>query len=32
MDDFYRENILDHYRNPRNHGPSGCADARRPRA
>ena len=20
MDDFYRENILDHYRNPRNHG------------
>jgi nitrogen fixation protein NifU and related proteins len=20
MDDFYRENILDHYKNPRNHG------------
>ena len=30
MDDFYRENILDHYKNPRNHGhidhPTAVAD------
>jgi nitrogen fixation protein NifU and related proteins len=34
MDDFYRENILDHYRNPRNHGhldaPSATAEGVNP--
>jgi len=34
MDDFYRENILDHYRNPRNSGhmehPSASADGVNP--
>jgi nitrogen fixation protein NifU and related proteins len=27
FDDLYRENILDHYRNPRNHGELAHADA-----
>jgi nitrogen fixation protein NifU and related proteins len=34
MDDFYRENILDHYKNPRNHGhidhPSAVAEGVNP--
>jgi nitrogen fixation NifU-like protein len=34
MDDFYRENILDHYKNPRNHGhiddPSAIAEGVNP--
>jgi nitrogen fixation protein NifU and related proteins len=34
MDDFYRENILDHYKNPRNHGhidhPSAAAEGVNP--
>jgi nitrogen fixation NifU-like protein len=34
MDDFYRENILDHYKNPRNHGhidhPSTAAEGVNP--
>ena len=34
MDDFYRENILDHYNNPRNHGhldhPSAAAEGVNP--
>ena len=34
MDDFYRENILDHYKNPRNHGhindPSASAEGVNP--
>ena len=27
MDDLYRENLMDHYRHPRNHGPLEAADA-----
>ena len=27
FDDLYRENILDHYKNPRNHGEIADADA-----
>ena len=27
FDDLYRENILDHYKNPRNHGEIAAADA-----
>src|SRR5919205_2865270 len=28
FEDLYREQILDHYKNPRNHGPLTGADAR----
>ena len=27
MDDLYRENLMDHYQHPRNHGPMVCFDA-----